>query len=52
MVDVDTIWLDDFLELVDETLSGCLDTQHCINLNHIITVSLFAVDLEMRKALS
>ena len=50
VVDVNTVWLDDLLELVDERLSRSFNTQHAINLNHVIAVSFVTVDFEMREA--
>ena len=49
MVDVNTVWLDDFLELIDERLSRSLNTQHCINFDHIVTICLFAVNFKVRQ---
>lgn len=50
VVDVNTVRLDDLLELVDERLPRSFNTQHTINLNHVIAVSFVAVNLEMREA--
>ena len=47
MVDINTIGLDDLLELVDERLAGGLYTQDAVDLNHVVAVGLAWVDLEV-----
>ena len=47
VVDINTVRLDNFLELIDETLSCGFNTQDLIYFNHIITISFSAVDLEV-----
>ena len=47
MVDIDTIGLDDLLELVDKGLAGGLYTQDAVDLNHVVAVGLAWVDLEV-----
>lgn len=50
MIDVNTIGFDDLLELIDERLTSGFNTQNSVNLNHIVTISLVGVDLEVGQA--
>jgi hypothetical protein len=52
MIDVNTVGFDDLLELVDKRLTGGLNTENPVNLDHVIAISFFGIDLEMRKTFS
>lgn len=52
VVDVDSVGLDDLFELVDETLSRGLNTQHLVNFYHIVAICFPTVDLEVGKTLA
>lgn len=45
MVDVDAVRFQDFFELVDEGLSGCLDAQNIVDFVNVVGVGPPAVDL-------
>lgn len=45
MVDIDAVGLEDFFELIDECLSGCLDAQHIVDFVDVVGVGPPAVDL-------
>jgi hypothetical protein len=47
VVDVNTVGLDDLLELVDKGLASGLDTEDAVDFDHVVAVGFAGVDLEV-----
>lgn len=48
-INIDTIWFDNFLELVDERLTSSLDPKHLVDFRHIVTGSFRTIKERMSK---
>ena len=52
MIDINRVRLKNFLELIDESLPGCLNSKYFIYLLDIVTISSTTIDLVVTQTLS